>query len=410
MGNGDAFDSIFRVLKFRALLNAPKAETETETQPQRLDRRWRHRDESLDCKDPLDSTMNSETATVGGVADPTAALPNSDGSNPSDAAAAALHDASDAAATTVAAVALEGDAIETRNDEEDDEGAVGWEPLDMDIISGRGAAVNAHLGNKKFRAYCFARKPEFEAANQAAKRRIGLEIVDAALGWGSRFLKRKKDKGPWFEMTQEEAMIKAHQVMRDHRRPDRLAQRESSKKRTLRTSSVSSFDDIFVPPPPMLPLQPIIENPFGVHDHDVLCGRGAFVNGHTGNQRLRNLAVERKQHFDNGNYTEKRTLAQEIVMQIRSLDPPGRFLKQGKESNQWEELNDERAIHKACQVMRDISRPDRKEREERRKERKLKKQQHVGYDISHTVEEAVAEAMDKALEAAPRLESQSREV
>lgn len=100
--------------------------------------------------------------------------------------------------------------------------------------------------------------------------------------------------------------------------------------------------------------------------------------------------MERKIQFDSGNYTEKRALATEIVSHIRSLDPPGRFLKrvnrapkpQKDESGDWilpprgldgtwEELNDEKAIHKACQVMRDIDRPDRKDREVRRR-KKLK--------------------------------------
>lgn len=128
-----------------------------------------------------------------------------------------------------------------------------------------------------------------------------------------------------------------------------------------------------------MPLDPIIENPFGVHDHDVLSGRGAFVNGHIGNQRLRGLAIERKIQFDKGNYSEKRALATEIVGIIRSLDPPGRFLKRVTGGNvvptkaaddtwvlpprkldgSWEELSDDKAIHKACQVMRDINRPDR---------------------------------------------------
>ncbi|KAL3905810.1 MAG: hypothetical protein SGARI_004283 [Bacillariaceae sp.] len=126
---------------------------------------------------------------------------------------------------------------------------------------------------------------------------------------------------------------------------------------------------------------PIIENPFGVHDHDVLCGRGAYVNGHTGNARLRKLATERKAAFDKGNFTDKRTLATEVVQAIRGLNPPGRFLKKantGKDAKSgdeptaelvdgmWEELTDEKAIHKACQVMRDIARPDRKFREERK--------------------------------------------
>ena len=83
------------------------------------------------------------------------------------------------------------------------------------------------------------------------------------------------------------------------------------------------------------------------------------MNGHVGNCRLRNLAIERKQKFDNGNFTEKQALATEIVTIIRSLDPPGRFLKKVTKttasdlkglSGEWEELSYDKAIHKACQV------------------------------------------------------------
>jgi hypothetical protein len=266
-----------------------------------------------------------------------------------------------------------------------------WEPAVHDVLSGRGASVNAHEGNKKFRAFSFIRKPEFEAANHAAKRRIATEIVTATVSnYGSRFLKRKVDKGPWYEMTMEQAILKACQVMRDHRRPDRIAQRElsanSGKKRVRATTT--PLDDLPLPPPPC-PDQPIVENPYGVHEYDILCGRGAYVNGHVGNARLRHLALERKAQFDSANYTEKRALATEMVTIIRSLEPPGRFLKRvdmktaHKSDNwilppkgvegAWEELADEKAIHKACQVMRDIDRPDRREREERRKLRKLRK-------------------------------------
>jgi hypothetical protein len=112
-----------------------------------------------------------------------------------------------------------------------------WEPADADVLSGRGASVNAHGGNKKFRALCFVRKPEFDAGNHAAKRRIAHEIVVATLGGPSgesstssttttRFLKRKDEKGPWTQMTMEQAILKACQVMRDYKRPDRVAIRE----------------------------------------------------------------------------------------------------------------------------------------------------------------------------------------
>jgi len=234
-----------------------------------------------------------------------------------------------------------------------------------------------------------------------------------------------------------------------------------------------------------------------VHDHDVLSGRGAFVNGHVGNQRFRKLAVDRKPQFDAGNYSVKRALATEIVGIIRSLDPPGRFLKRvkkkkkknnttvrdnqqqttttdqnnnnkddndnndnnhagddntdnssttGEDNNNndnttdngnnrevpvrgldgsWEELSDDRAIHKACQVMRDINRPDRagekptsgcsdndKDDEERistdgpKNADNLHNKQGVstkvgGETVVQVVEEAVAvteEALDRALD------------
>jgi hypothetical protein len=126
-----------------------------------------------------------------------------------------------------------------------------WEPHDADVLSGRGASVNAHGGNKKFRALCFCRKPEFDAGNHAAKRRIATEIVAATSNHGSaRFLKKKIDKGPWHEMTTEQAILKACQVMRDYKRPDRLAIREmmqqngSARKRTRQQESTPMLDTV----------------------------------------------------------------------------------------------------------------------------------------------------------------------
>lgn len=115
---------------------------------------------------------------------------------------------------------------ETNNKEPAQDKPPIWEPAEFDVLSGRGASVNAHGGNKKFRAYCFARKPEFQAGNHAAKRRIATEIVAATTAANGRFLKRKEDKGPWFEMTNDQAILKACQVMRDYKRPDRVAIRE----------------------------------------------------------------------------------------------------------------------------------------------------------------------------------------
>lgn len=188
----------------------------------------------------------------------------------------------------------------------------------------------------------------------------------------------------------------------------------------------------------MTPLDPIVENPFGVNDHDVLSGRGAFVNGHIGNARFRELCLERKPQFDAGSYSEKRTLATEVVSIVRGLEPPGRFLKRVKEGAEgvdypdmpgWEELSDDRAIHKACQVMRDIARPDRtgeRKRKSNDEDLKLEAEEkeisaaEVAAQAKHSmtilaetttaeasaVQEAVAateEALDKALDSVPKV-------
>lgn len=135
-------------------------------------------------------------------------------------------------------------------EEPEDEGIAIWEPAEPDVLSGRGASVNAHGGNKKFRALCFVRKPEFDAGNHAAKRRIATEIVTATTsGTKARFLKKKKaDKGAWFEMNLDQAILKACQVMRDYKRPDRLAIREmmaqngSARKRQRSQESTPMID------------------------------------------------------------------------------------------------------------------------------------------------------------------------
>lgn len=165
---------------------------------------------------------------------------------------------------------------------------------------------------------------------------------------------------------------------------------------------------------PAAPLPPIVENPFGVNDHDVLSGRGAFVNGHIGNARFRELCSERKPQFDAGTYSDKRTLATEVVGIIRSLTPPGRFLKRIKEGGEiefpstmpeWEELSDDRAIHKACQVMRDIARPDRQgDRKRKQKDESLEiNAKEEGQETE------VDEAETSAAEAAAVLVSQAKD-
>jgi hypothetical protein len=105
-----------------------------------------------------------------------------------------------------------------------------------------------------------------------------------------------------------------------------------------------------------------------VHDHDVLSGRGVTIAHHAGNQRFRTLVTTRADEAYCASYSasEKRAISEEIIRHIKSLDPPGRFLKRdgrGQVSRglagPWEELTEREAIHKTCQALRDCNRLDR---------------------------------------------------
>jgi hypothetical protein len=86
-------------------------------------------------------------------------------------------------------------------------------------------------------------------------------------------------------------------------------------------------------------------------ENDVIAGRGAAVNLNKGNQKFRALCFKRKAEFDAGSHAAKRRIATEIVNQ--TFAAKGRFLKRKVEKGAWHELNTEKAILKACQVMRE---------------------------------------------------------
>ena len=105
-----------------------------------------------------------------------------------------------------------------------------------------------------------------------------------------------------------------------------------------------------------------------VHDHDVLSGRGVNIAQHPGNERFRALVQTRHDADYCASYTttEKRAVAQEIVIFIHALEPPGRFLKRLGKANTarglkgpWELLSQREAIKKTCQALRDCNRQDR---------------------------------------------------
>ena len=89
------------------------------------------------------------------------------------------------------------------------------------------------------------------------------------------------------------------------------------------------------------------------HEHDVLSGRGNFVNYHSGNGYFRELVKKHKVDYVKAPKSDKAKFSRMIVDQIRSRDPPGRFLKEDEETKKWFDIGEKKALDKTRQALRE---------------------------------------------------------
>jgi hypothetical protein len=103
--------------------------------------------------------------------------------------------------------------------------------------------------------------------------------------------------------------------------------------------------------------------------NDVLSGRGGRINSHPGNVYFRELVNHYKYQYlaKETAKLDKAKIADMIVRRVRSLDPPGRFLKEVPNSTHYIEIGDEKARKKAGQAMREKSQTTRKINEEQQR-------------------------------------------
>ena len=96
------------------------------------------------------------------------------------------------------------------------------------------------------------------------------------------------------------------------------------------------------------------------------------VNGHEGNIQFRRICGEKRSIYMDKNTTkaQKNALALDIVMRIRNMSPPGRFLKQNSTTKEWYDIGSDAAMRKIGQAIREhqISKSRATIREQRFKE------------------------------------------
>jgi hypothetical protein len=118
-------------------------------------------------------------------------------------------------------------------------------------------------------------------------------------------------------------------------------------------------------------------------ENDVLCGRGGSINSHLGNENFRLLVEKRKRVYLTARFKrEKRLIASSICIEIRQMDPPGRFLaKKGGKDGHWYDIGDEKARDKTSQALRENAPTIRAEIEtEINQQRKEMKRKEVDVD------------------------------
>eukprot|EP00542_Grammatophora_oceanica_P003635 CAMPEP_0194068710 /NCGR_PEP_ID=MMETSP0009_2-20130614/87242_1 /TAXON_ID=210454 /ORGANISM="Grammatophora oceanica, Strain CCMP 410" /LENGTH=585 /DNA_ID=CAMNT_0038721833 /DNA_START=148 /DNA_END=1905 /DNA_ORIENTATION=- len=100
--------------------------------------------------------------------------------------------------------------------------------------------------------------------------------------------------------------------------------------------------------------------------NDVLSGRGGRINAHEGNVQFRDVVNGHKKVYlaKTTKKLEKAHIAAKIVEQIRTMDPPGRFLKEDSGTGLWWDIGDAKAIKKVGQALREDAQEVRKDDDE----------------------------------------------
>lgn len=84
-----------------------------------------------------------------------------------------------------------------------------------DVLCGRGGLTNSHVGNKLFRQIVEGCRYEYLQARKMEKRTIAKRIVAQINNNGGRFLKNTPGNAYWTEISEQKAVTKTSQALRE---------------------------------------------------------------------------------------------------------------------------------------------------------------------------------------------------
>jgi len=213
---------------------------------------------------------------------------------------------------------------------------------EKDVLCGRGLGMTNHSGNIAFRKLIHEHAPGYRVAeNSIFKNNIAQYVRECILP--GRFLRRNRDtdKGiVYYELlSKKEVIDKVCQALRDVHSPSHLS---------LPVTSERNFEQFIVKPIPLM----VTNNPES-RPNDILFGRGGYTNNYPGNIIFRDLIRKHELSYLSVSKSEKATMIDNILTKIRSMTPPGRFLKKDTATEKWYDVGDERAREKISQALRE---------------------------------------------------------
>jgi len=206
-----------------------------------------------------------------------------------------------------------------------------------DVLCGRGAGANAHIGNINFRSLVGNYQKSYLSSKPLQKSCIAEEIMSQIISRGGRFLKREdpKNSNYWYVIDHKAAKDKICQALRERAQsaltlPMQDVPIDSPKKQ------YENYSVAFI-------------SSFGVNDKDVLFGRGGVTNSHPGNINYRSLVRNLQREYLDAPKLKKAAVAMRVVEQVYSQG--GKFLVE--ENGKWVEVEREKAREKTSQALRE---------------------------------------------------------
>uniref|UniRef100_A0A7S4S1I0 DUF6824 domain-containing protein n=1 Tax=Ditylum brightwellii TaxID=49249 RepID=A0A7S4S1I0_9STRA len=91
------------------------------------------------------------------------------------------------------------------------------------------------------------------------------------------------------------------------------------------------------------------------HENDVLMGRGNGAKDHKGNQQFRAIVDHSLPGYVECPKQQRKQYAEGIIVKIRQLDPPGRFLVKDKSTSLWADIGYDSTLRKVRQRFREVA-------------------------------------------------------